>query len=278
METQTAEYQYVTGQARPGFAALFNAFALANEAALAQSEWMLDLVYGEHPRQRIDIAVAKGTAKGTVLYFHAGYWQSRDKSQFRFLAPSMTQAGFNVAFVGYPLCPEVSLAELTRSVSNALPAVIKALPQSSSPLPIIIAGHSAGAHLSIEIALAQSDRTPENQRITGLVPISGIYNLSPLLETSLNERLRLDPSSAQETSPVFRTRAGMPPATFLVGGTETPAFLEQNRQMAEAWSQAGNWADHHAQAGMDHFSLLSALSKPNGPLLQRLKFLCRGTD
>lgn len=278
METQTAEYQYVTGQARSSFAALFEKFSVANEAALAQCEWMLDLVYGDHPRQRIDLCVASGRAKGTVLYFHAGYWQARDKSQFRFLAPAMASAGFNVAFVGYPLCPEVSLAELTRSVRDALPALIKALPGSTPPLPVIVAGHSAGAHLAVEIALAQNDQTPENQRITGLVPISGIYDLSPLLETSLNESLQLDSARAREASPVFHARGGMPPAAFLVGGTETPAFLEQNRQMAEAWSLAGNPADHHPLEGLDHFSLLSALSQPNGPLLQRLRCLCSCTN
>jgi arylformamidase len=274
MKTETAEYQYVTGQARPSFAALFEEFSVANEAALAQGEWMLDLVYGNHPRQRIDLCVARGRAKGTVLYFHAGYWQSREKSQFRFLAPAITSVGFNVAFVGYPLCPEVSLAELTLSVRNALPALVKVLPGTTQPLPVIVAGHSAGAHLAVEIALAQTELTPYNQRISGLVPISGIYDLEPLLDTSLNERLRLHPSSAREASPVFRVRAGMPPAAFLVGGTETPAFLEQNRKMAEAWSLAGNLADHHALEGLDHFSLLSAISQPNGPLLQQLNFLC----
>ena len=274
MDIHIPEYQYVAGQSRPTFAALFEEFAIANASALANGEWRQDLVYGIHPRQRFDLCLAGGTAVGTVLYFHAGYWQSRDKAQFHFLAPALTKVGFNAAFVGYPLCPEVSLEELTISVRAAIPAVVNALRALNKPLPLIVVGHSAGAHLSIELALSQSEETPVNHRIAGLVPISGIYDLSPLLETSLNDRLRLNPQTARAGSPVLRARAGMPPATFLVGGTETPEFLRQNREMAQAWTLAGNRADHHELEGLDHFSLLSALSQPNGPLLQRLRYLC----
>lgn len=278
VDSLTPEHQYVVGQARPTFAGLFEEFAAANALARARGQWLMDVEYGAHPRQRIDVCLASREAVGTVLYFHAGYWQSRDKGQFHFLAPALCRAGFHVAFVGYPLCPEVSLAALIASVRDAVPAIVQALPECPKPLPLFATGHSAGAHLSVELALAQHDATLAQHRLCGLVPISGIYDLSPLLETTLNEHLRLDIQAARAASPVLRVRAGMPPATFLVGAEETAAFLDQNRGMAAAWSMAGNRADCHALPGLDHFSLLSVLSRSNGPLVQRLRFLCNSVN
>ena len=71
-----AQFQYVTGQGRPGFATLLPDFE-ARSAAVA-SAGVLDIRYGEAARETFDFFPATGTARGLLVYFHAGYWQSRD--------------------------------------------------------------------------------------------------------------------------------------------------------------------------------------------------------
>lgn len=271
MQVQNAEFHYVGGQARPTFPALLSAFEVQAARALDSHPWQLDLPYGPHARQTFDFCAASGPARAVVLYLHAGYWQSRDKAQFRFLAPALSDAGFHVAMINYPLCPDVSLSELTRAVQAALPAVLALKALRGQGLPVIAAGHSAGAHLCVELALAQDAATPKAERIRGIVPISGIYDLAPLVDTSLNERLRLDLTQARACSPLYRARTGLPPAVFMVGGDETGDFLWQSQQMAQAWSTAGNEGRYLPVAGCDHFSVLQALQAVDGPLLHALR-------
>jgi arylformamidase len=279
VSTNDAEYEYVSGQFRDSFPALFAAFEAANAQALLSHSWQLDIRYGLHPRQTFDLCEARGCVLATVLYLHAGYWQARDKSQFRFLVPALIGAGFNVALINYPLCPDVSMSELSLSVRSALPAVVSALPADERLAPIIIAGHSAGAHLAVEMALAQ-DRvtTPVEQRIRGLVPISGIYDLEPLVQTSLNVRLGLDHVQARQNSPLHRAHQDMPRAVFFVGAEETRAFHQQSRDMSDAWREAGNSSECTVLPALDHFSLLRRLQERDGPLVQIIAELAESND
>ena len=119
------------------------------------------------------------------------------------MAGAWAKAGFNVALAGYRLCPDISVRDLTASIQAVPLAVVHALPATQRNLPIILAGHSAGAHLAIELALAWKTRNPATATLAGVVAISGIYDLTPLVPTTLNERLRLDlprPGSARPYS------------------------------------------------------------------------------
>ena len=127
-----SEHQYVTGQFRPTFPALLADFAARSAAAVATAGCELDLRYGAAERQTFDFFAARGSCRGTLLYFHAGYWQSRDKADFRFIAPAFNDSGLNVALVNYPLCPEVSLAELVQAC-RAAPAAVAAACRGGRP-------------------------------------------------------------------------------------------------------------------------------------------------
>ncbi|EOG3619410.1 TPA: alpha/beta hydrolase [Pseudomonas putida] len=268
MPKNTAEYQYVTGQYRPSFTALFEQYQLANDQVLRERTWYLDLRYGLHPRQTLDLCFAKGTAKANLVYLHAGYWQSRDKAQFRFIASALSARGFNVALLNYPLCPDVAVDQIVASVSHGLLFSLTKLPARDRRLPLMLAGHSAGAHLAVELAMAQTALAPQQRPISAIVPISGIYDLAPLIETSLNDKLRLDMRQAQACSPLTRVSGALVPAAFVVGGEETPAFLEQSRSMMEAWALTGSPATCLEVAGRDHFTVLQEFEGAGGMLLE----------
>ena len=258
-----SQYQYVQGQARPGFPALLADYE-ARSAAAAAGDCALDLRYGPHARQTFDFFQARGRPRGTLAYFHAGYWQSRDKSGFRFIAPAYAQAGVHVALVNYPLCPEVSLAALVEAAQTCVPAIRAQAGGDGGAL--VLAGHSAGAHVAIELALAQRDEPA----IAGVAALSGIYALAPLLATTLNDKLRLDAASAHAGSPLYRVRPIAAPALFAVGATETPAFVAQSRAFHQAWTAAGNRGALHIEPEADHFSLLQPFASPGSALFAQV--------
>lgn len=270
MDSHTPQFQYVTGQMRPHFGALFARFEALNALALQQPDWTLDQPYGHHPREVLDWLPAGPDSLGTVLYFHAGYWQSRDKSQFRFLAPGFQALGWNTVLVNYPLCPEVTVAQIVGSASRALSHVCGHRKSGHLPGPLVLCGHSAGAHLAVELALHQATGLIAAP-IAGVLAISGVYDLQPLIGTSLNERLQLDAATALACSPYGRVQAAAAPALFVWGQAETPAFEQQSRHMARLWQQPGNTARCLAIDAADHFSVLEHITHPGGQVDRMLR-------
>ncbi|VTU39612.1 acetyl esterase [Variovorax sp. PBL-H6] len=262
---EDAQFQYVEGQSRPGFASLLAAYEAESVAAVGTETCVLDVRYGPLERQTFDFFTARQKPRGTLAYFHAGYWQSRDKSTFRFIAPAYTAAGLNVALVNYPLCPTVSLPELIEAVQACIPAIrARAAADQAESLPLVLSGHSAGAHIAAELALSGVED------IAGVVAMSGIFDLAPLLATTLNQKLGLDAASAAACSPLHRVRALAAPALVVVGDEETPAFIAQSRRFHEALNKAGSRSSLLLVPQADHFSLLRRFSSPGSLLFDQV--------
>ncbi|MBU4611775.1 alpha/beta hydrolase [Achromobacter sp. GG226] len=260
----TPQFEYVEGQGRPHYPALIQTFMQDSDAVAQRADAMLDVPYGPHSRQRLDAFPSTQPARGVLLYLHAGYWQSRDKSVFRWLASGLNARGLHAVFANYPLCPDVSLAALVDAVAPALAAAHGVMPEWLR-LPLVVAGHSAGGHLACEMALRAGNLLQGRGRVDGIWAISGIYDLAPLCETTLNERLQLTPEAAQAMSPLTRAKALDLPAVWMVGADETSEFLRQNRDMHTAWQAQGNPSQCVEVAGADHFTLLQdwdALTPP----------------
>ncbi|MBO1325075.1 alpha/beta hydrolase [Acetobacter sp. TBRC 12305] len=277
-------YQYMTGQAQPSYAELLPGFearsAAVREAGLANGTAFVDIAYASAPRCQFDLFIAHTPASavpsGAVLYLHAGYWQSRDKSQFSFLAPAFNAMGQDVAIANYPLCPDVTVANISVVLRRAVVAVLSRLARMGRGQDrLTIIGHSAGAHLAVELALAdwdrpllagdstlQADTTLRGPAcpVRAIVGLSGVYDLRPLLQTPLNDKLCLNAETARVASPVLRVHPVGVPALFAVGTKETQAFHAQTDIMAHAWRQAGMGADTLHVSGADHFSLLDDIA------------------
>ena len=112
------EVAYVSGQGRPTWPALLADFARRSEIVAERSGIVRDLAYGPHPRQRFDVVPADGIARASLVYLHAGYWQMRDRTLFRFLGETFAALGCDAIFADYPLAPEVGVAEITEARNN----------------------------------------------------------------------------------------------------------------------------------------------------------------
>lgn len=250
-------HQYMTGQVNPTDPDVINQYVVASDAVLSQSSHQLDIHYGLHPRERLDIFYAEKEPLGTIVYFHAGYWQSRDKVGFRFLASDFVKQGYNFVLVNYPLCPDVNIAAIVASARKAVLHVFQNLkirhPQDKG---LILSGHSAGGHIAVELALDPWPEAPAATPIEAIFAISGIYDLSPLVQTPLNDKLRMTLEDAMAYSPLFRVRNMGVNAFFVVGELETEQFQLQSQAMADAWRQAGNPAKYHALPDSNHFNIL----------------------
>lgn len=263
-----AEFDFVGGQVQPSWPPLIEGFARASAATAALPGVRLDVAYGPHPRQVFDVVPAKGTPRTVVVHLHPGWWQMRDKSLFRFMGERFADLGCDTVLANYPLAPDASIAEITEAVRAIVPAVrADAEARLGQVPPIVASGHSAGAHLAVELAL--TDPTAwclAASPIAAVLALSGVYELSRLTGTSLNRALKLDEAAARAASPVHRAGRAPCPALFAVGATETAAFVAQSRDMAAAWQAAGRSASLIVSEGADHFTLLERFMDPVDPL------------
>lgn len=253
------QFEYIDGQLRPAHATLFEHIAAENARAVNEAQPTLDIAYGPHPRQTLDLFRTPRKRRATVAYFHAGYWQSRDKSGFRFLAPPLAADGFDVAIINYPLSPDMGVNDIVVA-ANASLAALAALTENA---PLILVGHSAGAQIAVELGMSAHTA---DWLVTGVLAISGVFDLAPLIDTSVNEKLALDAVAARAASPLHRVVSGAPRAIFAVGALETRAFRDQTARMSEAWAGAGNANALMTVPDADHFSILDELCREDGML------------
>lgn len=229
-----------------------------------------EIAYGPHALQRVDLFERPG-ASGHLLFFHGGYWRTLDKDYCAFLALPFLEAGVEVSLANYGLAPEFPLACI---MDHAL-AACRAIRAERPGMRLILAGHSAGAHLAAwgALTLAREGAAPR-----GLVGLSGLYDLLPLLETNVNAELGLGAIEAFALSPARRPwpRGARDTAALLAaGGDETLGFKRQTLDFAYRLRDAGVAVRAMEAEGTSHFTILDKLADPADPLFQAALALMR---
>lgn len=282
MDANKFENEYVTGQKNENYNEVMSKIEALNQDVLIHKQWNKDVYYGFHERECFDLCYAVGKAKAILVYLHAGYWQSRDKNQFHFIADHLAELGYHIAIMNYPLCPEVTIEKIRQSLSYGL-LTVQAFVNNDADvnndvknLPLYICGHSAGAHLTTELVLNAKQVIRDQLNIQGIIPISGIYDLEPLVSTSLNHNLQLNQAQAITNSPLFRVVNDLVPAEFFVGQNETDAFIEQSQKMKDQWELKGNSANFTILKDSDHFSLLFHFLE-KGEIVQAIEKIYQST-
>jgi arylformamidase len=261
------EKQYATVTAVPDFPAIDARWASAMAAALAAQPPRV-LSYGEGERRAIDLYVPQGVTDPPVFVFiHGGYWQRRHRRDTAWIATPWLARGVAVAMPGYPLCPEVSLAALIEDVRTAVATLWNAAPSLGLSRRWLVGGHSAGGHLAATLAATDwAARGLPDLRFAGVLPTSGVFELPPLLATSLNAALRLDLTEATRLSALYLAPPQGLRVIAAVGGAESAEFLRQTYGFARRWSQQGAAVAALELPGRNHFTVQDAWAEPDGAL------------
>ncbi len=198
-----------------------------------------DLSYGLLPREKLDIYPSGNPSSKTLVFIHGGYWQRFGKRDFQFIAKAFRDYGVTTVLIEYPLAPEFSMDQIVASCRQAVDWIYHNIAEyHGDPGQIYVAGHSAGAHLSA--MLLTTDWKPfnlNNDLIKGVCLISGLFNLIPIRLSNINEVLHLNKEEAIRNSPVQLTPATHSPVSIIVGGDETPEFLDQSRELYDCWKE-----------------------------------------
>jgi len=108
-----------------------------------------DVRYGRGVQETLDLYLPSGTPCGTLMFIHGGWWRALDKSDHAFVVPPFLAQGMAVAVVNYDLCPQASIGEISAEMRRALAFLVREAPRLGIPAaPLVVAGHSAGGHLT----------------------------------------------------------------------------------------------------------------------------------
>lgn len=231
----------------------------SDSAAYRQAKPPREMRYGAGERNTFDFFDAG--AGPCVMYIHGGYWQALDKSFHSIHAGGLNDLGVSVAVPSYDLCPNVRIGDIVEQIRAACAALHR-----ETNAPIIVSGHSAGGHLAACMLATEA-------HVPAAYAISGLFDLAPLIPTSLNEKLQLDGAEAEALSPLFWPAPEGRTLDAVVGGIESGEFLRQSAEIVRAWGEEGVVARYEEIDGADHFTVIASLTDPASAMCERIKQL-----
>ena len=234
--------------------------------------------YGSDPSQFGELTLPAGVPRGVAVVVHGGFWKTAYGIEYaRPLVPSLVEQGWATWAIEYRRVgkgegggggnPEtfddvrIAIEELDELVLGVDPSTV----------PVVGIGHSAGGHLVAELVATdwQAYGLPADV-IRSATAISGLFDLAPLIETSINVELGLDKESARRFSPLYRPPRTGAALTVAVGADETDEFLRQSRVYAERCRAQGHDCDLLCLEACNHYTVLSQLADAGAPLTRAM--------
>ncbi len=264
---------------RDDFPQIAEGWAARSAALRAHVDAQLDCVYGAGPCDKLDVFRCGEVDAPLFVFIHGGYWQRGDKSMYSFIAEAFIDSGVDVALIGYPLCPDISMSSLVERIRTAISWLYRnAVRLGVSAQRINVSGHSAGGHLTAMMLVTQwrgiAQDLPGDLVKSG-IPISGLYRLAPLCQTTINDALGMDTSEAQAISPQFLLPGGNAPVLAVLGGAETLQFHQQTDQFVDQWRDYIMPLEKYIEPGVDHFDVINRLSCVDSDVFTKVReWLC----
>ncbi len=242
-----------------------------HDAAAFRTTWphrRLDVRYGDSEPELLDLFLPHEAGDSPLaIFIHGGYWQALDRTAVSHFARGLLLRGVAVAVPSYGLCPAVPMATILDQMRRA--AAVLTMTTGQRPMAM---GHSAGGQLAaMLLATDWPAFAPGIHRyvVPAALPISGVFEVEPVLPTSLGVALNLTPAEARALSPRWLPSPGLP-LHAVVGGDESDEFLRQTEDFAAAW---GGVAERIP--GANHFTVLDPLTDPDHALTIRAADMAR---
>jgi acetyl esterase/lipase len=210
----------------------------------------LDVPYGPHPEQRLDVFTpGSGGAAPLVVFVHGGGWSVGDKAQYAAVGDHLARAGLVTVLVNYRLSPAVKHPTHAQDVAQAINWCYRnAARCGADPERLCLFGHSSGAHLVALVTLEPSYLAAEGMDtsiIRRVIGVSGVaYDLderyaamvvAPFFTPVFGE----DATRWKQAAPMQYIDGTAPPFLLIHGLGDTEAPPAGTEVFAAALQQAG---------------------------------------
>lgn len=220
--------------------------------------------YGDLPRQRLDIYLPQEpvSASRTIVFVYGGAWRQGNRSEYRFLAQALANAGHTVIIPDYRLYPNVRFPDFINDVADAIRAVKDHDRQwlAYSLEEVVLMGHSSGAHSVSLLASDSSWLSDSGVSVAGLIALAGPYDLpldDPEVVPVFDEIA--DPDLVH---PIALADSSHPPTLLIHGADDERVLPFHTHDYAAALVRVGVPVDKVILEGVGHVSVLSNLATP----------------
>jgi len=242
-----------------------------NAARIAASEAFrkahpdhLDLRYGPKERNVWDLFPSKNANAPCLVFIHGGYWQRNSRDQFASLIGGVHAHGWAAALQGYTLAPDASLTEIVAEINASLDWLAANGAKHGINGKVVLSGWSAGGHLT---AMCLG-----HPRVSAGLAVSGLFELGPIRDTYLNDKLRLSDEELVKLSPL-RLPMVKKPLAITYGTAELPPLVGDSRKLHEVRAAQHLPGALIPVAGADHFTITHELRDASGVLTKQLMLL-----
>jgi acetyl esterase/lipase len=198
------------------------------------------------------------------VFWYGGAWIDGSKNDYRFVGTALAELGYVTVLPDYRLYPEVQFPAFIEDGAQAVKWVREhAGEYGGDPSRIVLAGHSAGAHLAALLALNRRylrSAGVDMSAIVGLVGLSGPYDLDPS-GPDLAPIFPL-PATAADWQVLPHVTAGSPPALLLYGDQDDVVPRHAIDNLEAALRSVGGEVETRIYPNVDHRDTLAALSVP----------------
>lgn len=273
-------YQYA---ARSGWSLRNTVSALVSESDI---EIEPGLAYGSHPRHRLDVYRPPKPGQGgpVALFLYGGGWKSGDRDTYRFVGSAFAANGITAVIPDYRLYPDVTFPGFVQDAAHAYRWTSQNVATAGRvQRPIILVGHSAGAHIG---ALLAYDRryleaaAPKARTPAGFVGLAGPYAFDPTTWPT-TRAIFATASEADEARPVSFAHRDAPPTLVMHGEDDNTVKPWNTRTLAGALREAGAPVTKREFAGIGHIGLVVAIARPfrwRAPILDETLSFIRQID
>lgn len=237
---------------------------LASSVFRAANPMHLDKRYGPRERNLWDLFPQPDPDAPCIVFIHGGYWQRNSKDQMANLIAGPFARGWAAALPGYTLAPDASLTEIVAEIRAALDWLAAHGPAHGINGPIVLSGWSAGGHLTAMCL--------DHPVVKAGLALSGIFELGPIRDTFLNEKLQLTEAEIVSLSPM-RLPLVQKPLAFAYGSAELPALVSESRGFHAIRSAAHLPGALLPVPGANHFTVIHELRDADGMLTRYLPLL-----
>lgn len=242
--------------------------------------------YGPEARQKLDVYRPAGPlrSKTAIVFLYGGSWKTGTRRNYRFVGQTLASRGYLVVIPDYRVYPEVRFPLFVEDAAAAVAWVHREIAaRGGDPDRIVVAGHSAGAHIAALVALDRRYlRTAgvSNGAIAGLVGLAGPYDFDPLKYSGIRPIFE-DTEDLATVRPVTFARRGAPPALLIHGTDDGTVRPRNSEELTRRLLASGASARYLPLAGVGHSGILLSLSQPfrdRAPVIEEITGFVDGLD